>query len=614
MKRFYRYFESIIETYPEQGLIYSKDGLFAFIWACTKGFRGWLLIFAILTALSGLYWAFIYTWVGQIVDWMSMYTPQQFWQEKKNALLLMVLITALIPILTFFETTVQHQILHGVTPMRLHWIFHRHMLGQSMQFYQDEFSGRVAAKVMQTALAVRDVMMSIIATFVYLITFIVGANVVLIQLNPLLALPFLLWFLMVVSLTIFLLPKLRATSQEQADARALMTGRITDAYANISTVKLFSHSRRELSYAKYAMQLFMDKVNYQMRLVSTLEILVSSIAIITVSSSLGLSIYLWSLGKVTVGTVAVAGALAIRLQGVTHWVLWETAGLFENLGTVADGKKTLTTPHSVVDKKDATIFQVQKGQIDFQQVLFYYGKNSQQVLLKEFNLHIQAGQKIGLVGRSGAGKSTLVNLLLRFYDVNGGQIIIDGQNIADVTQESLRQHIGMVTQDTSLLHRTIRENIAYGRPDATDEEIVAAAQAAHAWEFIQTLQDKHGNTGLDVEVGERGVKLSGGQRQRIAIARVMLKNAPILLLDEATSALDSEVEHAITSSLNDMMAGKTVIAIAHRLSTIASMDKLVVMDKGQIVEMGSHDELLAKNGIYAQLWSRQSGGFLGDAD
>lgn len=610
MNAFFRYFENLLNTYPDQPLPTQSKGIFSFIWACTVGLRGWLLLFAILTALSGLYWAFVYAWVGQIVDWLSAYSPAVFFEQKKSELIVMAVITVLVPIVMLFETTVHHQVLQGITPMRLRWIFHRHMLGQSMQFYQDEFSGRVATKVMQTALSVRDVIMTLIGVFVFIITFLVGANAILLNLNAWLILPFLAWLAMVIGILVFVLPKLQRTSREQADARALMTGRVTDAYANISTVKLFSHSQRELAYAKHAMQLFMVKVHDQMRLVSVLEILVSLIAVITVSGSVVISVYLWSVGKVGVGAVAVATALAIRLQGLTHWVLWETASLFEHLGTVQDGMKTLTTPHAIMDKSDAKPFVVKQGQIEFQNVAFNYGKKTEQGLLHNFALSIQAGEKVGLVGRSGAGKSTLVNLLLRFYDVDGGAILIDGQNVADVTQESLRQHIGMVTQDTSLLHRTIRDNIAYGRPNATDEEIIAAAKTAHAWDFIQTLQDQHGNTGLDVQVGERGIKLSGGQRQRIAIARVMLKNAPILLLDEATSALDSEVEYAISSSLNEMMHGKTVIAIAHRLSTIASMDKLVVMDKGQIVEMGSHDELIAKNGIYAQLWARQSGGFL----
>ena len=605
----FSFFEKRLETYPATTLP-TSNGIFSFIWACSTGFRGWLIVFTILTAVSGLYWSFVYAWVGQIVDWLSVLSPADLWTQKGDQLAIMLILSICVPLVLLFETTIHHQVLQGVVPMRLRWIFHQHMLGQSMQFYQEEFSGRVATKVMQTALAVRDVIMTLIGVFVFIGTFLVGASAVLLGIDSLLLLPFIFWLCSVGGLLLFLLPRLQKTAREQADARALMTGRITDAYANIGTVKLFSHSHRESAYAKEAMQHFMGKVHNQMRLVSILELLVSLISVTLVTSSIGLALYLWSNDQVGAGAVAVAGALAIRLQGLTHWVLWETAALFEHIGTVQDGMKTLTTPHAVVDQPNAKLFHVKQGAIEFDNVSFNYGKGEKAALLNDFTLSIQAGEKVGLVGRSGAGKSTLVNLLLRFYDIESGKISIDGQDISQATQESLRQHIGMVTQDTSLLHRTVRENIAYGRPDATDDEIIAAAKAAHAWDFIQTLQDKHGNTGLDTQVGERGVKLSGGQRQRIAIARVMLKNAPILLLDEATSALDSEVEHAITTSLDEMMAGKTVIAIAHRLSTIASMDKLVVMDQGKIIEIGSHDELIAKNGVYAGLWARQSGGFL----
>lgn len=605
----FSFFEKRLETYPATTLP-TSNGIFSFIWACSTGFRGWLIVFTILTAISGLYWSFVYAWVGQIVDWLSVLSPADLWTQKGDQLAIMLILSICVPLVLLFETTIHHQVLQGVVPMRLRWIFHQHMLGQSMQFYQEEFSGRVATKVMQTALAVRDVIMTLIGVFVFIGTFLVGASAVLLGIDSLLLLPFIFWLCSVGGLLLFLLPRLQKTAREQADARALMTGRITDAYANIGTVKLFSHSHRESAYAKEAMQHFMGKVHNQMRLVSILELLVSLISVTLVTSSIGLALYLWSNDQVGAGAVAVAGALAIRLQGLTHWVLWETAALFEHIGTVQDGMKTLTTPHAVVDQPNAKLFHVKQGAIEFDNVSFNYGKGEKAALLNDFTLSIQAGEKVGLVGRSGAGKSTLVNLLLRFYDIESGKISIDGQDISQATQESLRQHIGMVTQDTSLLHRTVRENIAYGRPDATDDEIIAAAKAAHAWDFIQTLQDKYGNTGLDTQVGERGVKLSGGQRQRIAIARVMLKNAPILLLDEATSALDSEVEHAITTSLDEMMAGKTVIAIAHRLSTIASMDKLVVMDQGKIIEIGSHDELIAKNGVYAGLWARQSGGFL----
>lgn len=608
----FSYFEKRLDAYPAARLEVRGEGLFAFIFACTAGFRGYLVLFTLLTAASGVYWAMVYAWVGQIIDWLGMYSPREFFAVNGRALAVMLAVSLFVPVVMLFETLIHHQVLQGVVPMRLRWIFHQQMLAQSMQFYQEEMSGRVSAKVMQTALAARDVVMTLIGVFVFITTFLLGAGAVLAGLHPYLAIPFVFWVLAVAGLLVVLLPKLQRTSQEQADARALMTGRITDAYANISTVKLFSHSHREAAYAREAMQFFLGKVHQQMRLVSILELLVSLIAVLTVTGSVAMGVYLWYIGAVGAGAVAVAGAVAIRLQGLTHWLLWETASLFEHLGTVQDGISTLTTPQAVVDRTDAAVFHVKHGAIVFDHVSFNYGKAAPDSVLNDFSLHIHAGEKVGLVGRSGAGKSTLVNLLLRFYDIDSGKITIDGTDICTMTQESLRANIGMVTQDTSLLHRSIRENIAYGRPDASDDEIIAAAKAACAWDFIQTLVDKDGNTGLDTQVGERGVKLSGGQRQRIAIARVILKNAPILLLDEATSALDSEVEHAITSSLDRMMADKTVIAIAHRLSTIASMDRLVVMDGGRIVEMGSHDELLSAGGVYAQLWARQSGGFLGE--
>lgn len=606
----FSYFEQKLEVYPDAPLRTHDKNLAAFIYACTKGLRGWLVAFTLLTALSGIYWAYVYAWVGDIVDWIGAYSPSEFWLYKKNDLLFMLAVSAAVPVALFFETLIHHQVLQGVMPMRLRWIFHRHMLGQSVQFYHEEFAGRVSAKVMQTALAVRDVVMTVIGVLVFIVTFLVGAAAVLMQISGWLLLPFAFWLLSLVGLLVFLLPKLQNSSQEQANARAVMTGRITDAYANIHTVKMFGHARQESAYAKEAMQHFLGKVHGQMRLVSTLELLVSLIAVVTVTGSIAVSVYLWQKGAVGAGAVAVAGAMAIRLQGLTHWVLWETAGLFEHLGTAQDGFATLRVAHSVVDKPNAGELCAPKGEIRFDKVRFAYDDGG--AILDDFSLTIRAGEKVGLVGRSGAGKSTLVNLLLRFYDVQSGAIYIDGQNIADVRQESLRARIGMVSQDTALLHRSVRENVAYGRQDASDDAIKDAAKAARAWDFIQNLHDKSGNTGLDTQVGERGVKLSGGQRQRIAIARAILKDAPILILDEATSALDSEVEHAITQSLDAMMQNKTVVAIAHRLSTIASMDKLVVMDQGKITEMGSHDELLAKNGVYAALWARQSGGFLGD--
>lgn len=615
----FRFFENRLNVYPDDDYQLPTDNFLKFLWACTKGLRGWIFVLMLLTGLVGVYESLLYKWIGDIVNWLGSYTPQALWAAKSDNLLVMAVVLCLSPLLVALSSLIHFQTLQGVFPMQMRWRFHRQMLGQSMQFYQDEFSGRVSAKVMQTALAVRDTIMTITDMFVYVLVYFVSSGVILFHLDQWLLLPFIIWLVMFVGTVAYFIPKLKNSASRQADARALMTGRITDAYANIMTVKLFSHSRRELSYAKDAMSQFMDTVHDQMRWVSRLEVVNHIINVVLVGSTVALGVYLWLHQNLSVGAIAAATAMAMRLNGLTHWIMWQTAALFESIGTVQDGMKTLSKPHTVVDKTNAGELTVSQGKIDFNHVDFNYGKSgsktteadSQHKLLDDFNLTIKAGEKIGLVGRSGAGKSTLVNLLLRFYDVDGGAILIDHQNIREVTQESLRQQIGMVTQDTSLLHRTVRENIAYGRPEATDDEIINAAKQAHAWEFIQNLSDAKGNIGLDTQVGERGVKLSGGQRQRIAIARVMLKNAPILLLDEATSALDSEVEHAITDSLNDMMAGKTVIAIAHRLSTIASMDRLVVMDNGQIVEQGSHAELLAQNGVYARLWARQSGGFLG---
>ncbi|MGO2213596.1 ABC transporter ATP-binding protein [Psychrobacter alimentarius] len=632
MNALFRFFENRLPAFPEtpMPLPSPRDGMLKFLWACTNGLRGWLLLFMVLSAGIGIYEAMLFAWIGNIVDWLGVYTPQNLWAEKGDMLLLMLAVMIVSPIWITLSSLVHFQTLQGVFPMQMRWRFHQRMLGQSMQFYQDEFSGRVSAKVMQTALAVRDTVMTVTDMFMYVAVYFITSGVILFNLDSLLLIPFIVWFVLVALCIWYFIPKLKLTAIVQADARALMTGRITDAYANIMTVKLFSHSRRELSYAKNAMGQFLGTVHAQMRWVSYLEVSTHMISVILVSGTAGIGIYLWQQGAVGVGAIAAATAMALRLNGLTRWIMWQTASLFESIGTVQDGMRTLSAPQTIVDKPNAPTVKVTDGRIVFDHVDFSYehddntdieGEHIDEVnasatkttkLLDNFYLDIKPGEKIGLVGRSGAGKSTLVNLLLRFFDVDKGKILIDGQAIDDVTQESLRQQIGMVTQDTSLLHRTVRENIAYGRPDATDEEIITAAKQAQAWDFIKDLYDDKGNTGLNTQVGERGVKLSGGQRQRIAISRVMLKNAPILLLDEATSALDSEIEFAITESLNDIMTGKTVIAIAHRLSTIAALDRLVVMDKGQIIEQGSHDELLALQGVYARLWHRQSGGFLGE--
>jgi len=484
------------------------------------------------------------------------------------------------------------------------------MLGQSMSFYQDEFAGRVATKVMQTALAVRDAWMTATDILAFIVIYFVTMLAIVGSFDLRMLAPFLGWLTLYALSLVYFVPRLGKVAAAQADARSLMTGRVTDAYTNIATVKLFSHASREAGFARASMQEFMHTAYAQGRLVSGFEIINHTLSMLLIAATAGVALWLWTLGEVGVGAVAAASAMALRLNGIAHWIMWEVASLFEHVGTVEDGIRTLSRVHTVVDAPDARPLRVTRGEIAFEHVTFAYG--GQRTVVDDLRLHIRPGEKIGLVGRSGAGKSTIVNLLLRFYDVEQGAILIDGQDIAQVTQDSLRAQIGMVTQDTSLLHRSVRDNIVYGRPDASEDAMIAAAKRAEAEEFIASLSDVRGRRGYDAHVGERGVKLSGGQRQRIAIARVMLKDAPILLLDEATSALDSEVENAIQQSLYRLMEGKTVVAIAHRLSTIAAMDRLVVMDRGRIVEEGDHRTLLEQGGLYARLWAHQSGGFLGE--
>ena len=610
IKKIFSWFESRIDPYPEAAPKTPEKGLWRFIWSNIEGVRKWIAVLAVFTVGVGIMEALMFQFMGKVVDWLGTYTPQTLFVEKGHALIGMMAMVAFFAVWTFFASSVRLQTLQGVFPMRLRWNFHRLMLGQSLGFYQDEFAGRVSAKVMQTALALRDVVMTVADMVVYVLVYFITSGVILSSFDAWLILPFICWMIGFAMIMRFLIPKLGKTAARQADARSLMTGRITDAYSNIATVKLFSHGAREAAYAKQSMEEFMVTVHAQMRLATLLYtcsfIVNSSLTVGTTA----LGIWLWYHGQVGVGAVATATAMALRVNGLSQYIMWESARLFENIGTVNDGMATLSKPHTILDKPQALPLKVTRGEIKFEHVDFSY--EAGKPLLNGFNLNIKPGEKVGLIGRSGAGKSTIVNLLLRFYEPQSGTISIDGQTVDSVTQESLRAQIGLVTQDTSLLHRSVRDNIIYGRPDATEAEMISAAERAEAAGFIPNLSDAKGRRGYDAHVGERGVKLSGGQRQRIAIARVMLKDAPILLLDEATSALDSEVEAAIQESLDKMMEGKTVIAIAHRLSTIAAMDRLIVLDKGRIIEEGSHTELLEKQGLYAKLWAHQSGGFLSE--
>lgn len=607
-------FEDWVDPYPDEPPAVPPRGFLAFLWAGTEGLRRYLAVMTLFSGLIGIFEAVLFGMLGRVVDTLAAVPRERLWIEGRWSLVIIVAVLIASIGLVGLQTLIKHQTLAGNFPMRLRWNYHRLMLGHSLAFYQDEFAGRIAAKVMQTSLAVRDFWFALADIVVFVVIYFLTVGLVMGNFHPWLLGPLLAWMILYGFAIMWFVPRLSAVGKAQADARSLMTGRIADAYTNITTVKLFSHSAREAGFARRAMQDFIGTVHGQMRLVSGFELVNQILSMLLIIGITGAALMLWSQGAVRVGAVAAAAAMALRLNGLSHWVMWEMTGLFENIGTVQDGINTLTRPQLVLDRPGATALKVSRGAVRFEAVNFAYQQRdpAARPVIEELNLEIRPGEKIGLVGRSGAGKSTLVNLLLRFYDVQRGRILIDAQDIAGVTQDSLRAQIGMVTQDTSLLHRSVRDNILYGRPDADEAALLQAAEDAQALEFIDELADAMGRRRFDAHVGERGVKLSGGQRQRIALARVMLKDAPILLLDEATSALDSEVEAVIQGSLARLMRGKTVIAIAHRLSTIAAMDRLVVLDRGKIVEMGDHATLLSRDGLYARLWAHQSGGFIGD--
>ncbi len=611
-----RLFERFVNPFPPEHPQQPPAGIFAFCRHYTRGQEVPLVFMSLLTALLAVLEVMMFGFMGNLVDWLSQRTPDTLLAEEGGRLLLMSLMVVLVmPLVVFLHTLLVHQTLLGNYPMKIRWLTHRYLLKQSLGFYQDEFAGRLATKVMQTALAVRETVMKLMDLAVYILVYFTSVLVMVALADWRLMLPMLAWLALYILAQLYFVPKLKRIATEQADARSTMTGRVVDSYTNIQTVKLFSHTDRETDYARDSMEGFMDTVYRQMRLVTGLNVTVNVINYLLAFTIAAIAVWLWMDNAISIGAIAIAISLALRINGMAQWIMWEVSALFENIGTVADGMKTLSKTPQVQDSADAKTLNVNQGEIRLEQASFHYqGHEDSQnkEVFEALNIHIKAGEKVGLVGRSGAGKSTLVNLLLRFYDLNSGRILIDGQDIKDITQDSLRKHIGMVTQDTSLLHRSVRDNILYGRPDASEAELLEASHKAEAHEFIQELHDPEGNTGYDAQVGERGVKLSGGQRQRIAIARVLLKDAPILILDEATSALDSEVEAAIQESLYRLMENKTVIAIAHRLSTIAAMDRLIVLDQGRIAEQGTHQELIAKGGIYAQLWAHQTGGFIGE--
>lgn len=609
----FRWFESRLDPFPQDPPAQPPRTLYAFCRHYTRGAEPWLLLMALTTGGIAAAELLLYAYVGSLVDRLGATTPTTFLGEEGARLLWMgLLVLFALPLMVVLNSLVQHQTLLGNFPMRIRWNVHRYLLRQSMGYFQDEFAGRIATKLMQTSLAVRETVIKLLDIGVYIVVFFAGTLAVAGSADWRMMLPFVGWMVAYSLLMRHFVPRMERISRAQADARSAMTGRIVDSYTNIATVKLFSHSRREQAYAREAMDGFLATVHPQMRLATRVYSLLYAMNMALLFAVVALGLWLWHGGAVSAGAIAVAVALVLRILGMSQWIMWELSALFENIGTVHDGIGSISLPPTVDDAPGAPALARVRGEIRFEGVGFHYGKAGG--VIDHLDLHVRPGEKIGVVGRSGAGKSTLVNLLLRFHDREQGRILVDGQDIADVQQDSLRAQVGVVTQDTSLLHRSVRDNILYGRPDASEAEMVEAARQARAHEFILELVDSQGRRGYDAHVGERGVKLSGGQRQRIAIARVLLKNAPILVLDEATSALDSEVEAAIQENLYRLMEGKTVIAIAHRLSTIAAMDRLIVMERGAIVEQGTHEALVASGGIYAQLWARQSGGFLACAE
>jgi ATP-binding cassette subfamily B multidrug efflux pump len=607
----FRFFERLVDPYAPEPPVMPPRGLVAFAWHYSRPVAPWLLMMAVFTAIISVLELVFFAFLGDLVDWLTAADRAIFYSEYAGRLWLMGVLTVIaFPAATLLQSLFMFQTIFANHPMLIRWQAHRYLLGQSLAFFQNEFAGRVSQKVMQTALAVRDAVQKLLDVAVYVIVAFAGTLVLVGRSDTTMLVPLVVWLAAYVAMLWYFIPRLQAIGERQADARAVMTGRIVDSYTNIQTIKLFAHTRREQDYVHDAMDEFMGTAFAQSRLITKFTFCLNVANSLLLFAVGALAIVGWHDATLSLGAITIAVSLVLRIRSMSQWIMWEVAGLFENIGTIADGMNTIAQPVAVRDEPDAAPLVVSRGEIVFDHARFHYGRKTK--VIEDFSLTVRPGEKVGLVGRSGAGKSTLVNLLLRFYDLEGGRILIDGQDIAGVTQESLRRAIGMVTQDTSLLHRSVAENILYGRPEASPEAMIRAAEQAEAAEFIATLADRQGRSGYEAHVGERGVKLSGGQRQRIAIARVLLKDAPILILDEATSALDSEVEAAIQKSLYRLMAGKTVIAIAHRLSTIAAMDRLVVLDRGRIVEVGSHEALLQRDGLYASLWRRQSGGFLPD--
>ncbi len=607
----FRFFENMVDPftdYPEEDR--PPRRIWPFLWAYSQPFKRIFLLTAIMSVVVAAMEIWLISYMGRLVDILSRLSPEQVmadygWELAAVALFILVIR----PVVQGLDTALLNNGIIVNFGTLIRWRAHRHVLRQSVGWFENDFAGRLANRIMQTPPAAGDAVFQVFDAITFSLAYMVGAAVLLFDADARLVIPLLIWFALYALLIRWTMARVGPASKASSDARSEVTGRVVDSYTNIHSVKLFAHHEAEINYAREAIVNTRTTFAREMRIYTSMDVMLTALNGFLVVAVVGWAVWLWMQGLASVGIVAAATALTLRLNAMTGWIMWALSTFFRSLGVVAEGMETIAQPIELIDRPDAGALVLDRGAIEIRGLSHHYGRGSGG--LQNLNLTIQPGEKLGVIGRSGAGKSTLVKLLLRFYDTEGGQILIDGQDIAAVAQDSLRQHIGMVQQDSALLHRSVRENILYGRPDATEAEMIAAAKRAEAHEFILDLRDPEGRQGYAAQVGERGVKLSGGQRQRVTLARVILKDAPILVLDEATSALDSEVEAAIQDTLYGVMEGKTVIAIAHRLSTIAHMDRIVVLDDGRVAEEGTHAELLARGGLYAGFWARQSGGFIG---